>query len=77
MENMLERIQINPEICHGKPIVRNTRYSVESIIEYLAGGDTIDDILAEFKDLEREDILACLAFAAQSVRFKDIVFPAA
>lgn len=77
MDNLLERIKINPEVCHGKPVIRDTRYTVESMIEYLAGGDSIDDILAEFHDLQREDLLACLAFAAQSMRFKDIVIPAA
>lgn len=77
MENIIERITLNPEICHGKPVIRNTRYTVESMIEYLAGGDSIDDILTEFPDLQREDLLACLAFAAQSMRFKDIVIPAA
>ena len=77
MDNLLKRIQIIPEICHGKPIIRDTRYTVESMIEYLAGGDSIDDILHEFQDLERDDLLACLAFAAQSMRFKDIEIPAA
>ncbi len=74
---LLERITINPEVCHGKPTIRNTRHMVEGIIEYLAGGDTIEDILGEFPDLEREDILACLAFAARSIHFKDIKIPAA
>ena len=67
--NLLKRITVNPEICHGKPTVRNTRYMVESIIEYLAGGDSIEDILEEFPELEKEDILACLAFAAKSIHF--------
>ena len=70
--NLLKRITINPEICHGKPTIRNTRYMVESIIEYLAGGDSIDDILSEFPELDKKDILACLAFAAKSLHFKDI-----
>ena len=55
MDNLLDRIKINPEVCHGKPVIRDTRYTVESMIEYLAGGDSIDDILAEFHDLQRED----------------------
>ncbi|MDZ7775672.1 MAG: DUF433 domain-containing protein [Bacteroidales bacterium] len=75
--NLLNRITVNPEICHGKPTIRNTRYMVESIIEYLAGGDTYEDILEEFPDMEKEDILACLAFAAKSIQFKDIEIPAA
>ncbi|MEN0046106.1 MAG: DUF433 domain-containing protein [Bacteroidota bacterium] len=59
---LLNRITINPNVCHGKPTIRSKRYPVESILEYLAGGDTIEDIVEEFDDLEREDILACLAY---------------
>ena len=58
-ENLLSRITVDPEICHGKPCVRGLRYPVETILEYLAGGDSVEDLLAEFPDLEREDILAC------------------
>ena len=76
-ESLLSRIAINPELCHGKPIIRNTRYMVEAILEYLAGGDTIDDILSEFSDLEREDVLACLAFASKSIKLKGLEIPAA
>ena len=70
MNALLSRITINPEICHGKPVIRNLRYPVESMLEYLAGGDAIEDVLAEFADLEGEDLLACLEFAAQSLRVK-------
>jgi uncharacterized protein (DUF433 family) len=78
MQNdILKRITINPEVCHGKPTIRKTRHMVESILEYLAGGDTTEDILNEFPELEKDDILACLAFAAKTVQFKDIEFPAA
>ena len=58
-ENLLSRITVDPEICHGKPCVRGLRYPVETILEYLAGGDSVEDVLAEFPDLEGEDILAC------------------
>lgn len=75
-EDLLKRITINPEICHGKPCIRNLRYSVSSILEYLAGGDTIEDILKEFTDLEEQDIFACLAFAALAVNTKgSIIIP--
>ena len=67
---MLSRITINPEICHGQPVIRDLRYPVESILEYLAGGDTFEDVLAEFPDLQREDLLACLEFAAHSLKVK-------
>jgi uncharacterized protein (DUF433 family) len=70
MNSLLERITIDPRICHGQPVVRGLRYTVESLIEYLAGGDSIEDLLQEFPDLEREDLLACLEFAAQSLRVK-------
>lgn len=70
MSSLLSRITINAEICHGKPVIRGLRYTVESMLEYLAGGDTIDELLAEFPDLEREDLLACLEFAAQSLKLK-------
>jgi uncharacterized protein (DUF433 family) len=60
---LLKRITINPAVCHGKPTIRNKRYTVESILEYLAGGDTTETLLAEFPDLEKEDVFACLQYA--------------
>jgi uncharacterized protein (DUF433 family) len=77
MENLLSRITLNPEMNHGKPGIRNTRYMVEAILEYLAGGDAIEDILAEFPDLEQDDVFACIAYAIASMKFKDIEVPAA
>lgn len=58
--SFLDRITINPLVCHGKPTIRNKRYMVESMLEYLSAGDSIDELLAEFPDLEKEDLLACL-----------------
>ena len=66
--SLLDRITIRPDICHGKPTVRGLRYPVESLLEYLAGGDSIEDVLRNFPDLEREDLLACLEFAAKSLQ---------
>jgi uncharacterized protein (DUF433 family) len=77
MDSLLTRITINPEVGHGKPSIRNTRYTVDAMLEYLAGGDTVEDILSEFSDLQREDILACIAYAAASMKLKDIQVPAA
>jgi len=62
---MSERITVNPEICHGKPTLRGLRYPVSMILELLASGMTVDEILADYEDLERADIMACLAFAAR------------
>lgn len=66
----LSRITIDPDICHGKPAIRHLRYPVESLLEYMAAGDTLEDLQAEFPDLEREDLQACLEFAAQSLKLK-------
>ena len=53
-------ITINPDICHGKPCIRGLRYPVESVLEWLASGMTVDDILSDCEDLNREGILAVL-----------------
>jgi len=66
--NWRERISVNPEVRGGKPCIRGTRITVYDVLEYLAGGMTDDEILADFPDLTREDIRACLAFAAARER---------
>ena len=63
--NLSERITMDPEICHGKPTVRGLRYTVESILELLSSEMAVEEILADYEDLEREDILAALEFARQ------------
>ena len=63
--DLLQRITINPAICHGKPTIRNKRYPVENVLELMASGMTNDEILADYKDLERADLDACLLFAAR------------
>lgn len=60
---MIERITIDPEICHGKPCIRGMRWPVEVIIDMLGSGMTMEEILDDHKELEREDILASLKFA--------------
>ena len=67
---MDDRVTIDPAICHGKPCIRGLRYPVENILEWLAGGMRIDQILADYEDLEREDILAALSFAARLTHVK-------
>lgn len=63
----LERITTDPDICHGQPAIRGLRYPVESLLELLASGMTIEQIIADHRDLEREDLLAALEFAALAV----------
>ena len=70
--DLLDRIVINPAVCHGKPTVRGLRYPVETLLELLSSGMTTDEILADYEDLEREDILAVLAYAAKLAQVKRI-----
>lgn len=69
---LLSRITVDPAVCHGKPCIRGLRYPVESILEYLAGGDSVEQVLAEFPDLERDDILACLDFSRKMLAAKSV-----
>ena len=68
----LDRITIDPSICHGKPCVRGLRYPVETLLELLSSGMSTDEILADYPDLERDDILAALEFAARLSQVKRI-----
>jgi uncharacterized protein (DUF433 family) len=72
MDTLLSRITIDPAICHGKPCVRGLRYPVEMLLDLLSSGMTLDELLADYEDLEREDLLAVLAFAAQLSRTKQL-----
>jgi uncharacterized protein (DUF433 family) len=68
MDPLLSRITIDPAICHGKPCVRGLRYPVETLLELLSSGMTFDEILADYEDLERDDLRAVLAYAARLAR---------
>lgn len=63
-----ERISVNPGVRSGKPCIKGTQITVYDVLEYLAGGTSEDDLLADFPDLSRDDIRACLAFAAARER---------
>lgn len=71
-ELFLDRITIDPKICHGKPVVHGLRYPVENLLELMAGGMTHAEILADYEDLEEEDLLACLFFAVELTKVKNI-----
>jgi uncharacterized protein (DUF433 family) len=66
--NLLDRITIEPDKRGGKPCIRGMRISVYDVLDYLASGMSEEDILSDFPDLERDDIRACLAFAAERER---------
>ena len=72
MENLLKRITIDAEICHGKPTVRGLRYPVEMILELLGSGMSHDEILEDYDDLENDDILAVLQYASKLSQVKSI-----
>jgi uncharacterized protein (DUF433 family) len=72
MENLLERITLNPKICHGKPTIRNMRYPVENMLELLASGMNMENLLAHYPDLEKEDFMTCLQYAARLTQVKSI-----
>jgi uncharacterized protein (DUF433 family) len=73
VETLLDKITLAPSICHSKPVVRGLRYPVESILDYLAAGDGVEEILAEFPDLEEGDILACIAYASHTIKTKSLM----
>jgi len=68
--DLLSRITLDPEICHGKPCIRGLRYPVDTMLELLGSGMTFDEILEDYEDLEREDLQAVLAYATQVTRVK-------
>jgi uncharacterized protein (DUF433 family) len=74
--NLLERITVDPAIRFGKPCVRGTRITVGDVLGYLAGGMSEQQVIEEFPQLAREDIRACLAYAAERER-RTLGIPAA
>jgi uncharacterized protein (DUF433 family) len=72
MGSLLDRITIDPTICHGKPVIRGMRYPVENMLELLSSGMSIAEILADYEDLEREDMLAVLEYATRLSQVKRI-----
>jgi uncharacterized protein (DUF433 family) len=65
VSNLLERITIDPQICHGKPVVRGLRYPVEMLLELMSAGMMTDEILADYEDIECEDLLVVVSYAEQ------------
>ena len=66
-QELLERITINPKVMVGKPVIRGTRLTVEFILNLLAHGATVTEIISEYKGLTKEDIKACILFATKSL----------
>ena len=62
---MADRIDVHPDICNGRPVIAGTRIPVQTIMEFLGAGDSIDEVLEAYPALKREDIYACIQFAAK------------
>ena len=68
METLFARISIDPAVCHGKPCIKGHRIWVTLILDFLASGMSIEELLEEYPDLQREDILACIAYGSEMSR---------
>jgi uncharacterized protein (DUF433 family) len=73
MEYLSDRITIDPGLCNGKPTIRGLRITVGTIMEFLTAGDTKEEILEQYPDLEPEDINACMRFATQLMNRKYVI----
>ena len=74
-EKLLERISINPHICFGKPCIRGHRIWVSLILDFLASGASVDEILRDYPQLEEADIMACIAYGAEMARERFVDIP--
>ncbi len=75
MNGFEERITIDPNICNGKPTIRHKRITVQTILEFLSNGDSVEDILENYPNLTEEDVYACLKFATNLMQHNYIVEP--
>jgi uncharacterized protein (DUF433 family) len=75
MNPLLERISIDPNVCFGKPCIKGTRIWVSLVLDFLASGESEDDILKSYPHLTREDIKACIAYGAEVARERIIPVP--
>ncbi len=71
--HLLDRITVNPDICHGKPTIRNKRYTVDLILDLLSAGSSHKEIIDDYPKLEEKDILACLAYASKLTKHGNFI----
>ncbi len=71
-EQLLERISVDPRVAHGRPVVAGTRVWVTTVLDWLADGRTVEEVLTEYPQLEPADVRACVAYGAELTRFHDI-----
>ena len=75
MNSLLQRVSINPDVCFGKPCIRGTRIWVSLILDFLASGSSIREILEEYPNLAEEDIRAAIAYGAEMSRQRYVEIP--
>ena len=75
MNSLLERISINPNVCFGKPCIRGTRIWVSLILDFLASGTSMEDLLKEYPQLTMDDVLAAIAYGAEMTRERYVEIP--
>jgi uncharacterized protein (DUF433 family) len=75
MNQLLNRIAVDPQICFGKPCIRGTRIWVSLLLDFLASGASIEEILDDYPQLKREDVLAALAYGAEMSRERYVDLP--
>jgi uncharacterized protein (DUF433 family) len=75
MNSLLKRISINPNVCFGKPCIRGTRIWVSLLLDFLANGMTLEEVLEEYPQLQKEDLLAALAYGAEMARERFVEIP--
>jgi uncharacterized protein (DUF433 family) len=64
----MDRISIHPDICNGQPVITGTRITAQTVLEFLAAGDSIDDILQEYPSISRDDVLACIGLSSSLMK---------
>ena len=74
---MSDRVTLHPDVCNGRPVIRGTRITVQTVLEFLAAGDSVEDVLEEYPSLTRADVQACLDFASRLMGNHYSVVPAA
>lgn len=75
MERIADRITIHPDMLNGKPAIRGKRIAVYTVLDFLASGDSIEDILYHYPSLEKEDIFACIRFASSLMQNNYVIDP--
>ena len=64
----MSRIVIDPDICNGQPVVKGTRVTAQTVLEFLAAGDSVEEVLEEYPSLTREDVLACIGLSSELMK---------